>query len=174
MNSIDSVTLVVAIALFGLGLALGFGRVLKFFTKGIFGFELSVFLCVTFGGMIAGIPAVSEWIAGINARLGEAWNFLATIHLATVVYYVVLFFVLQLLRILVVKFVAGVFSADVLPMRILNRALGAVAAVAAVLLLVLLVFGIVALFDGAAADLAKSLEGSFLGTLFAHNPVKFS
>ena len=86
----------------------------------------------------------------------------------------VLFFVLQLLRILVVKFVAGVFSADVLPMRILNRALGAVAAVAAVLLLVLLVFGIVALFDGAAADLAKSHEGSCLGTLFAHNPVKFS
>ena len=174
MSSIDAVTLIVAIALFGLGLALGFGRVLKIFTKGIFGFILSIFLCVTFGGMIAGIPAVSEWIAGLNAKLGESWQFLATIHLATVIYYVVLFFALQLVRILVVKCVAGFFSIDVLPMRIVNRVLGAAAAVAAVLLLDLLVFAIVALFDGAAADLSQKLAGSFLGTLFENNPVKFN
>lgn len=64
MNAIDSVTLIVAIILAGLGLVLGFGRTLKFFTKGIFGFILSIFICASFGGMIAGIPAVAGWTAG--------------------------------------------------------------------------------------------------------------
>lgn len=175
MTSIDSITLIIAIVLFGLGLALGFGRVLKFFTHGIFGMILSVFLCVTFGGMIAGIPAVADWIAALNAKLGETWSFLGTIHFATVVYYIVLFFAMQILRIIAVRFIAQIFQADVLPMRIVNRALGAVASVAAVLLLVLLVFALVKIFEnqGAVADFVKSLEGSFLGTLYAHNPVKF-
>lgn len=176
MNSIDSVTLIVAIALFGLGLALGFGRVLKFFTKGIFGFVLSVFLCVTFGGMIAGIPAVNGWIASLNEKLGQAWSFFGTIRLATVLYYVVLFFVVQLLRIIVVKCVAGLFEADVLPVRILNKVLGAALAVAAVLLLVLLVFAVIGAFDGTSfvQGFEDALNGSFLGRLYESNPVKFS
>ena len=175
MNAVDSVTLIVAIILAGLGLALGFGRTLKFFTKGIFGFILSIFICASFGGMIAGIPAVAEWIGGLNAKLGEAWSFLGTIHLATVIYYVVLFFVVQLVRILVVKLIAGLFSADVLPVRIVNRVLGAALMVAAVLLLLLLAFAIVAIFGETQGviDFVSKLDGTFLGTLYANNPIKF-
>lgn len=175
MNAIDSVTLIAAIVLAGLGLALGFGRTLKFFTKGIFGFILSVFICVSFGGMIAGIPAVAEWIGGLNAKLGEAWSFLGTIHLATVIYYIVLFLVVQLVRILVVKLIAGLFSADVLPVRIINRILGAALMVAAVLLLLLLAFAIVAIFGETQGviDFVARLDGTFLGTLYAGNPIRF-
>lgn len=72
--------------------------------------------------------------------------FSARSRLATVIYYVVLFFAVQLVRILVVKVIAGLFSADVLPVRIINRVLGAALMVAAVLLLVLLAFAIVAVF----------------------------
>ena len=175
MNAVDSVTLIAAILLAGLGLVLGFGRTLKFFTKGIFGFILSVFICASFGGMIAGIPAVAEWIGGLNARLGEAWSFLGTIHLATVIYYIVLFLVVQLVRILVVKLIAGLFSADVLPVRIINRILGAALMVAAVLLLLLLAFAIVAIFGETQGviDFVARLDGTFLGTLYANNPIKF-
>ncbi len=175
MSSIDSITVIAAIVLFGLGLVLGFGRVLKFFTGGIFGTVIAAFLCVTFGGMIAGIPAVSQWMNGLNEKLGNVWSFLGTIHLATVVYYILLFFVMQLLRIFAVKFIAQIFSIDVLPMRIVNRVLGGAAAVAAVLLLTLLVFGVMAIFKEKQpiVDFLNSIQGSFLGTLFENNPVKF-
>ena len=175
MNSIDSVTIIVAILLAALGLVLGFGRTLKFFTKGLFGFIISVFVCVTFGGMIAGIPAVAELITKLNNDLGNAWSFLATIHFATVIYYIVLFFVVQLVRILVVKLIAGIFSADVLPVRVINRVLGALLMPAAVLLLVLLIFAIMAAFSGTSfvADFVAKIDGSMLGWLYANNPVKF-
>lgn len=171
MGTIDAVTIIVAVLLAALGLVLGFGRTLKFFTKGIFGIILSIFVCVTFGGMIQGIPTVADWLAGLNASLGEAWSFFETIHFATVIFYIVFFVVVQIVRILVVKFVAGIFSIDVLPMRIINRILGMALMVAAVLLLTLLVFALIQAFGG---DISASLEGSFLGTLYQNNPVRFS
>ena len=73
------------------------------------------------GGMIAGIPAVAEWIGTLNTKLGQSWSFLETIHLATIIYYVVLFFVVQIVRIIIVKCVAGVFEVDVLPERMYPR-----------------------------------------------------
>ena len=81
MTTIDAVTILSAIVFAGLGLAVGFARTLRFFTKGIFGFILSVFLCATFGGMVAGIPAVSDLIARLNTALTNAWSFLGKIHL---------------------------------------------------------------------------------------------
>lgn len=176
MVFIDAVTIIAAIALAGLGIFVGFGRTLEFFTKGIFGFIISVLFCVAFGGLIAGIGPVAEGINWLNAKLGEAWEFLATIHLATVIYYVILFVAVQLLRLLIVKCISHLFSLDVLPMRILNGALGAVLMVAAVFLLLLLVFAIVAVFGDTAAvqGFAESIEGTFLGTLYTHNPVQLS
>lgn len=176
MTTLDWATLIVAILLAVVGLFAGFGRTLRFFTKGIFGIIISVFVCATFGGMIAGIPAVNGWIASLNEKLGQAWSFFGTIRLATVLYYVVLFFVVQLLRILLVKFVAGVFEADVLAVRVINKVLGALLCVAAVLLLVLLVFAVIGAFDGTSfvQGFEDALNGSFLGRLYESNPVKFS
>ena len=171
MGTIDAVTIIVAVLLAGLGLVVGFGRTLKFFTKGIFGIVLSVFVCATFGGMVQGIPAVAEWLGGLNASLGDAWGFLETIRFATVIFYIVFFVVVQILRILIVKFIVSIFSIDVLAMRIVNRVLGMVLMVAAVLLLTLLVFALIRAFGG---DISASLEGSFLGTLYHNNPVRFS
>ena len=132
MTTLDWATLIVAILLAVVGLFAGFGRTLRFFTEGIFGIIISVFVCATFGGMIAGIPAVNGWIASLNEKLGAAWSFLGTVHLATVLYYVALFLVVQLVRIIVVKCVAGLFEGDVLPVRILNKVLGAALDVAAI------------------------------------------
>lgn len=175
MQTLDVITVIAAIVLALLGLLLGFGKTLRFFTKGIFGVVLSVFVCATFGGMIAGIPAVAEWIGLLNTKLGESWSFLETIHLATVIYYVVLFFAVQIVRIIIVKCVAGVFEADILPMRIVNKLLGMALMVAAVLLLTLLVLAVFRIVEDTAfvQNILAKINGTFLGTLYENNPVKF-
>ncbi len=175
MSTFDSVTLICAIVLAGLGLALGFARVLRLFTKGIFGFILSVFLCATFGGMIAGIPAVAGLISDLNASLSDAWSFLGKIHLETVIYYIILFVVIQILRILIVRLIGSVFSADNAVMRFLNRILGMILMLAAVFLLTLLVFGIFRIFESTdfVQDFIAKTDGTFLGLLYDINPVKF-
>ena len=76
MTTLNAMTILVAVLFAGLGLAVGFARTLRFFTKGIFGFILSIFVCVTFGGMIAGIPGVAALIDKINNALTDAWSFL--------------------------------------------------------------------------------------------------
>lgn len=175
MQTLDVITVIAAIVLALLGLLLGFGKTLRFFTKGIFGVVLSVFVCATFGGMIAGIPAVAEWIGLLNTKLGESWSFLETIHLATVIYYVVLFFAVQIVRIIIVKCVAGVFEANILPMRIVNKLLGMALMVAAVLLLTLLVLAVFRIVEDTAfvQNILAKINGTFLGTLYENNPVKF-
>ena len=172
MNGIDAATLIVAIVLAGLGLAVGFGRTLKFFTRGIFGFIISVFVCATFGGMIQGIPAVQNWLTSLNQSMG---GFLQTIHLETIVFYVVFFLVVQVVRILAVKLIAGLFSADILPVRIVNRLLGMVLMVAAVFLLLLLVFAVFRVLQDTSfvQNILGSLNGTFLGKIYENNPVKF-
>ena len=78
---IDAVTIVVAILLAGLGMFVGFGRTLRFFTDGIFGFIISVVFCFAFGGLIASIGPVAEGISWLNNWLGGVWSFFATIPL---------------------------------------------------------------------------------------------
>lgn len=175
MSTIDAVTILAAILFAGLGLAFGFARTLRFFTKGVFGFILSVFICFTFGGMIAGIPAVANLIEKLHVSLSDAWSFLGKIRLELVIYYVILFFAVQILRMIVVKLIGGVFSADNAVMRVINRVFGMILMVAAVFLLLLLVFGILKIFEntGAVQDMLVKLDGTFLKVLYDNNPVKF-
>ena len=123
MNATDSITLIVAIVLAGLGFAVGFARTLRFFTHGIFGVILSVFVCATFGGMIQGIGPVQEWFTKLNDAMP---GFLQTIHAATIIYYILLFLIVQILRVLIVRLLAGAFSAPAAPVRVINRILGMV------------------------------------------------
>ena len=175
MSAFDAVTLLSAILVAGLGLAFGFARTLRFFTKGIFGFVISVFLCATLGGMIAGIPAVGRLISRLHASLSDAWSFLGKIHLEKVIYYLLLFIALQILRMIVVRLIGGIFSADNAVMRFLNRILGMVLMTAAVFLLLLLVFGIFRIFEDTSfvQDFIAETEGAFLGKLYEINPVRF-
>ena len=175
MTTIDAVTILSAIVFAGLGLAVGFARTLRFFTKGIFGFILSVFLCATFGGMVAGIPAVSDLIARLNTALTNAWSLLGKIHLETIIYYVLLFFVIQVLRIVIVKCIGGIFSVSNPVMKVINRVFGMVLMVAAIFLLVLLLFGILKIFEATefVQDFLNNIDGTFLDALYENNPVKF-
>ena len=102
-------------------------------------------------------------------------GFLQTIHLETIVFYVVFFLVVQVVRILAVKLIAGLFSADILPVRIVNRLLGMVLMVAAVFLLLLLVFAVFRVLQDTSfvQNILDSLNGTFLGKIYENNPVKF-
>ena len=175
MQTLDIITIVVAVVLALLGLGLGFGKTLRFFTRGIFGIVISVFVCFTFGGMIKGIPAVAEFISSLNQKLGEAWSFLQTIHLESVLFYVLLFFVVQIVRIILVRFVCAVFEIDVLPMRLINKLLGMVLMVAAVFLLTPLVLAVFRMVEDTSfvQDILQKIDGTFLGKLYENNPVKF-
>ena len=171
---IDVIVIIIAVVLALLGLLLGFGRTLKFFTSGIFGIVISVFVCMTFGGMVLGIPAVHQWMFDINMSLG---GFLQTIHLETIIFYIVFFIVVQIVRIIIVRLVAGLFSASVLPVRIINRVLGMVLMVAAVFLLLLLVFALIHLLayytnPSIEMKLLEKIHDSFLYDLYLNNPVK--
>lgn len=173
---IDAVTIVVAILLAGLGMFVGFGRTLRFFTDGIFGFIISVVFCFAFGGLIASIGPVAKGISWLNNWLGGVWSFFATIRLATIIYYIILFLLVQLLRSLIVFGLEKLFSIDVLAMRIINSILGAALMVVAVLILLLLVFAIFALFEssGFIQDMLVKLDGTFLKTLYVNNPIDFT
>ena len=131
-----------------------------------------MFVCATFGGMTQGIPAVQNWLTSLNQSMG---GFLQTIHLETIVFYVVFFLVVQVVRILAVKLIAGLFSADILPVRIVNRLLGMALMVAAVFLLLLLVFAVFRVLQDTSfvQNILDSLNGTFLGKIYENNPVKF-
>ena len=172
MGTTDAIILIVALALALLGFLVGFASTLRFFTHGVFGWIISVFMCATLGGMVQGAAPVQNWLAELNASMG---GFLQTIHAATIVFYFVFFLVLQLVRVLVVRLVAGIFSSPAAPVRFINRILGMLLMVGAVFLLVLLVLAIIAVFGNTqgAMDLVAKMDGTFLGTLYEHNPIRF-
>ena len=98
-----------------------------------------------------------------------------TIHLESVLFYVILFFVVQIVRIILVRFVCAVFEIDVLPMRLINKVLGMVLMVAAVFLLTLLVLAVFRMVEDTSfvQDILQKIDGTFLGKLYENNPVKF-
>ena len=90
-------------------------------------------------------------------------------------YYLILFAAVQILRIAVVRLIGAIFSADNSVMRLLNRVFGMLFMVAAVFLLTLLVLAVFRIFDDTSfvQGIVEDISGSFLGTLYRHNPVKF-
>lgn len=173
MNIIDIITIIVLIFSLILGLARGFGKSLKSFTKGVFGIVLSVFVCISLGGMIANIPFVGEFINKVNASIALKAEFLAKLKLGIWVYYLVLFFVVQILRLIVVKIVADIFDNDSQVMRFINKFLGAVFAPTAVFMFVLLVLALFKSFENlnVVQSILSELKDSYLLILYHHNPI---
>lgn len=174
MNIIDIATIVVAVLSALVGFIGGFGRGLKFFTKGVFGIIISVFVTATFAGLFLKIDAVAGLISQITALAAEKWPFFGTINVGLIAYYVVFFLVVQLIRILIVKFVRQIFEADNKVMNVINKVLGLIFVPAVVLTAVLLFLAVIKIVDETsfAQDLITKIDGSFLGTLYYGNPIR--
>jgi len=173
MQTIDIITLVVGVALMILGYLRGFGKSLKTFTGGVFGIIISVFVCVAFGGMILGTNLVSGWVSQLNEILTAKWDFLGKVQMAVIIYYVAMFVVVQIIRIIIVKLVCGIFEADNKVMKIINRVLGTVFVPAITFVFLLLVLAVIKLFDGSEATggLMEKIAGSFIAKLYEINPI---
>ena len=174
MKLIDIITIGVFVLAALVGFIGGFGKGLKLFTKGIFGIVISVFVTATFAGMFLKIEQVSIWIADLTTLASQKWAFFATINIGLIAYYLVFFLIVQLLRILVVKVICGIFEADNKVMKAINRVLGLIFVPAVVMALVLLVFAVFKIVDEThfVKDIVAKMDGSFLGVLYANNPIK--
>ena len=157
-----------------LGMLFGFGKGLKFFTGGIFGIIISVFICYALGGLIYNIGFVQSGLNAIRDALAEKDNgfcrFLLLIQIDIIVYYVALFIVVSILRIILVRIIKSVVEIDNMALIIANKTFGVIYFVAVMVLSILFVFWIIGLFNG--GSVPQFLEGSKLKLdwLFEHNP----
>ena len=165
------------------GLAMGLGKVIKFFTKGVFGWIIAVVVCAEFGGIIANIPFVADLIAKGNEYFAGIAAFLGKIHLASILYYVILFVIVTIIKIILAKVLSDTFgtkTGDSVGTKVWNfisRLLGMVISGAFMLFLIFFALAIVELF----ADLqsvsdymtaAETGDGfNLVYKLYTHNPI---
>ncbi|MBO5304719.1 MAG: hypothetical protein J6A99_03475 [Clostridia bacterium] len=168
-----------------LGILLGFGRVLKFLTGGIVGIIISIFVCIMFGGIIANFSLVSELIASGNEYFGEIAEILAKMNVATIIYYIALFFVVQILRIIVVKIIAKMFQPErgtkgYKVRNVINRTLGVILMGGGWILLVYFVLAVMSLLTDVPTigdfilKMETEMPNSIFYQLYTHNPIDLS
>lgn len=171
----DWIFLAVALGIAALGVLFGFGKILKFITGGIVGIFISFIICYCFGGVILQIPFVNEMLANLAAKWSHI-SFLTTIHLELIIYYVALFIITMILRIIIVRILKGIVETDVLVMRIINKVLGAALMVALGFLLMGLTFQIIDWIGGSTKiDFYNALAASanaIVRPLYDWNPMR--
>lgn len=160
-----------------LGMLFGFGKGLKFFTSGIFGIIISIVVCYALGGLIYNFGFVQDGLNSMCTALAEKnngfCNFLLNIRIDIIVYYVALFIVVSIIRIIIVKVIKSIAEIDKMPLIILNKAFGVILFVGVGLMIMLFVFWIISLIGGnTEADFILKLSGSKLKLdwLFENNP----
>ena len=177
MLTADYIVLGLLLVFVLIGALVGFGKGLKFFTSGIFGIIISVFVCYLIFGLVLSWSVVSDLLARFNEWLREQGNvgtFFADIYIDRVVLAVVLFIIVQIVRIIVVKIVKGIVEINNVVFKVINRILGSAFFVAVAMAVLLIVFQIVAWIGGdTAANFAANLDGSAfrLDDLFVNNPL---
>lgn len=178
LTNADWITLCIfgVFALIG-GLA-GFGRGLKFFTGGIFGVVISVFLCYCFGGFILQLQFVQDLVAKFaglwNGKEGFFYDFLTNIHFEIIFYYIVLFIVAQIVRKIIVIILKHAFEINFMPMKVINRVLGIALFVGMMILLALVAFQIIDWVGGTTrVQVLEAFDGSVfkLDYIFENNPL---
>lgn len=159
-----------------IGFLVGFGRGLRFFTGGFIGVVIAIFVCYLFGNVIYKISFVQELLDKFNGALqgkNAFCDFLVKIHIDIVVYYIALFIIVMILRVIIVKIISHTFEIQNVFFKFLNRTLGMVLFVAAFVFISLFAFWIIDLIGGSAEGwLVGKLSGSALrlDKLFYNNP----
>jgi|GEM_PF-1825311 len=160
-----------------IGAGFGFGRMLKFTTSGIAGIVISVVLIALFGMALLATPAINGLVATGNEFFAGVWGFLGVIHLATVLYFIALFIVLQVLRIIIVLIIRRVTEIDKKPIKIANKILGAVYFVLFVFMLFLLILATIRFFEytffNYPESIMQAIEGSWIYVIFRNNFIVF-
>ena len=160
-----------------LGLFLGFSKGLRFITKGFFGFIISIFICYSLGGLIIKIGFVQTLLDKFVALLTDKGTFcdiLLAIRIDIIVYYVVLFIIVQILRIIIVKLISKILETKNVFLKIINSVLGVAIYIGILVLFAMIVFQVVYMIGGTTAGKFTSLiAGSKLKLdwFYEHNPL---
>lgn len=178
MTNADWIALALIAGFALIGAVAGFGKGLKLFTGGIFGIVISAFICYCVGGFILELQFVKDLLTKLAGYWTDKDNFfldfLTKIHLEIIIYYIVLFLVVQIVRKLLVMVLKNAVEIKFLPMQILNKVLGVALFVGMMVLLTLVVFQIIYWVGGSTADSVRAaFDGSALklGELFENNPL---
>ena len=177
MIAADWAAIVAVLVVGALGAFLGFGKGLKFFTGGIFGIIISVFVCYCIGGLVLDFKFVQEILNKFTSALTDKngfCDFLLKIRIDLIVYYIVLFIIVQLARILIVYILKHIAESNNVVFKVVNRTLGAIFFLIVFALIALFVFQIIHWIGGStAAGFRLKLEGSAfkLDKLFENNPL---
>lgn len=178
MLIVDWIFLVIIILFALIGFLVGFGRGLRFFTRGFFGFLISVFVCYSLGGLIIHISFVADLLTRFRGVFvgKEAWYFklLLAIRIDVIVYYIVLFIIVQIVRIIIVKIISRVFEINNIVLKFINRLFGIVLFLFALVVLTMIVFQVIYWIGGnTAASFTEKISGSALKIdwFYEHNPL---
>ena len=177
MITADVIVLIAFLACLVFGSVIGFGKALRFCAGGTFGRIISVVICYFLFGIVLSWGFVQDLLAKFTATLAEkdTWilNFLLKIRIDLIVFAIVLFCVVQILRRLVVNIISDVMESDNKVVSVFNRVLGIVLLTAFVIIVALIVFQIIAWVGGTDGAFYESLNGSAFGLdkLFADNPL---
>lgn len=179
MQVVDWIAIgIIALSLI-LGAILGFGKTLKIFTGGIVGIIISVVVTYFTIGVVASWGFVQDimgrFITVLNDNGSGFCQFLINIHIEKIVLAIVLFIVVQILRIIIVKVIKGVAESDNRVISFFNKLLGAIFLLCINVMLALIVFHIIQLIGG---DTAESFRTYLTGTLrlewvYDNNPLQY-
>ena len=177
MHFIDWIIIVLILLFCVLGMLFGFGKGLKFFTGGIIGIIISIFICYALGGIIYNIGFVAKALDSFrNSLAGKGntfCNILLKIQIDIIVYYVALFIVVTILRIIIVRILKNIFEIENVVIIIINKFFGVILFVGAFFVLLLLAFFVIGLIGGSTeANLLVKISDSKIGLdwLYGHNP----
>lgn len=133
-----------------LGALFGFGGIFKFFTTGVFGVILSIVVCFLIGAAFYGPcePLLDKLSDAIVANENWFCQFLGKIHIQTVVYYVIMFVIVWVLRLIIVHLVKVVTKSENKAVKVINRFTGAILLLAIFLLIGFLVFRLIGWVGG--------------------------
>lgn len=160
-----------------IGVSVGFGKGLSILTKGIGGIIISVIVCYLIFAALLNIGFVSELLESFRNALNENGSgfckFLLKIRVDYIVYAIVLFIIVQILRKIIVRLINKGFSADNVVVKILNRIFGLILAIVVLCIIVLLGMQLYSITDGIFTETTNIFEESFfkLDYIFANNPL---
>ena len=137
-----------------LGALFGFGGIFKFFTTGIFGVIISVAVCIFVGTAFYGPcePFLIKIQDAIMANENWFCQFLGKLNIQVILYYVIMFIIVWLLRFIVVKIIKGISESENKVVKTVNRILGSLFFLAILLLIFFFVFFLIGWVGGQTAD----------------------
>ena len=177
MVLIDWVVIALILIFCVFGMLFGFGKGLKFFTGGIIGIIISIFVCYALGGLVYKLGFVQDLLNNFRGVLEAKDNvfckFLLLIQIDIIVYYVALFIAVTIIRIIIVRIIKRIVEIENTFLIIINKAVGVIFFVVVFFMLLLLVFWIISIIGGGtAASFTENVSQSKIGLdkLYANNP----